>query len=50
MNEQFYILLSLLAFGWCILSVILFFKIWGMTSDVKEINKGAAERKTHARR
>lgn len=39
MNEQFYILLSLLAFGWCILSVILFFKIWGMTNDVSEIKE-----------
>ena len=37
MNERVYILLALLTFGWCILSVILFFKIWGMTSDVKEI-------------
>lgn len=39
MNERFYILLSLLAFGWCILSVILFFKIWGMTNDVSEIKE-----------
>lgn len=39
MSEQFYILLSLLAFGWCILSVILFFKIWGMTNDVSEIKE-----------
>lgn len=39
MNEQFYILLSFLTFGWCILSVILFFKIWGMTNDVKEIKE-----------
>lgn len=39
MNEQFYILLALLSLGWCILSVILFFKIWGMTNDVSEIKE-----------
>lgn len=39
MNERVYMLLALLAFGWCILSVILFFKIWGMTNDVSEIKE-----------
>ncbi len=34
--EIFYAVLTLI---WCVLCVILFFKVWGMTSDVSEIKK-----------
>lgn len=39
MNEQVYLLLALLSIAWCFLSVVLFFKIWGMTNDVQEIKE-----------
>ena len=35
--------LSILGIVWSILSIILFFKIWGMTNDVKEINHNLFE-------
>lgn len=35
--EILYILVSIISLVWCILCLILFFKIWGMTNNVKDI-------------
>ncbi len=37
--EGFSIFISILAIVWSILSIILFFKVWGMTNDVKELKQ-----------
>ena len=37
--EGFSIFISILAIVWSILSIILFFKVWGMTNDVRTIKE-----------
>ena len=36
-------ILQIFAFVWSVLCIILFFKIWGMTNDIKEINHNLFE-------
>ena len=39
MNGQLYFFTVLLGLVWTILCVILFFKVWGMTNDIKAIRE-----------
>lgn len=39
MNEQFYFFMIVASIVWGVLCIILFFKVWGMTNDVKAIRE-----------
>ena len=46
--EGISIFISILAVIWSILSIILFFKVWGMTNDVRELKEHFIPTKTES--